>query len=328
MDIEKFESREKTKKIPNVLVCIQQKSLGRKLTYSVFAFMILFGLFVGSAFVSPVMAKVVSNIPYLGQVFQSKPIVELIDEKLRVKGYNVGSISTRYQPEKVLEVSIDGPDDYYNEVKDDVEKTVKGILESKGYDAYSIKVNKMIVSEKGGYVLNEEETKEKNLLENEVTKKLNQLNYKFDMTEVDPTENAIFINIVGSEEYYNSVREEIEKTAVQVVEANNYKGYRINVSRVTVEVTYADKGAQIIPAISEGLMSKKEFKVTGVSYKSNPLTFIITTSILSSDPTAKTLGIEIESMINEFMTSEEISSILENEPYEIIVNSTNNKKIN
>jgi hypothetical protein len=58
------------------------------------------------------------------------------------------------------------------------------------------------------------------------------------------------------------------------------------------------------------------------------LSFIISTSILSSDPTAKALGTEIESMIVEFLESEEISPILDNEPYEIIVNSKDNKKIN
>ncbi|MBT2733465.1 DUF4030 domain-containing protein [Bacillus sp. ISL-7] len=62
--------------------------------------------------------------------------------------------------------------------------------------------------------------------------------------------------------------------------------------------------------------------------KDKPLSFIISTSILSSDPTAIALGTEIESMIVEFLQSEDISPILDNEPYEIIVNSKDNKKIN
>ncbi|WP_191277029.1 DUF4030 domain-containing protein [Neobacillus kokaensis] len=80
--------------------------------------------------------------------------------------------------------------------------------------------------------------------------------------------------------------------------------------------------------IADGLMAKKEFKVTGVGYKDKPLSFIITTSVLSSDPTAKAHGTKLESLIVEFLQSEEISPIVDNEPYEITVNSKDNKKIN
>ncbi|WP_408011422.1 DUF4030 domain-containing protein [Pseudalkalibacillus sp. A8] len=263
INVETFESQEKM--IPTKLVRIKQISLVRKLTYSVLAFIILFGLFVGSAFVSPAMANVVSNIPYMGQIFQSKPILGLINDELKEKGYNIGSIGIRYQPKKVIEVSIEGSDDYYKEVKDDVEKIVKGILKSRGYDAYSLNVNKFVA--KKDYVL-------------------------------------------------------------KVANTNEFKIYTTNVTGVPVNATKADKGTQIISTINEGLMSKKEYKVTEVGYTNKPLTFIIKTSILSSDPTAETLGTEIETMITEFVTSEEVSSILENEPYEIIVNSKDNKKIN
>lgn len=148
------------------------------------------------------------------------------------------------------------------------------------------------------------------------------------MVQVDPTEKAMFINIVGSKKYYNTIQEAVEKIALEVANVNKYIGYRINVTKVTVEVKKAGKEAQIISAITEGLMSKKEYKVTEVGHKTKPLTFIIKTSILSSDPTAKALGTEIESMILELLTFEEISPILDNEPYEIIVNSKDNKKIN
>jgi hypothetical protein len=219
-----------------------------------------------------------------------------------------------------------GSEPYYNEVKDDVENIVNGILESRGYDAYSLNVNKYTT--KSDYVLNDEETKEKGLLEDEVANRLKQSNYQFDRIQVDPTEKTMFINIVGSKEYYHSIQDAVEKTALEVADAHKYKDYKVNVTRVTVEVKIADKRTQVLPAIAEGLMSKKEFKVTGVSYKSKPFSIIIKTSILSSDLTAKTLGAKIESEIDDFLTSEEISSILEDEPIEVIVNSKDNKKIN
>ncbi|MFD5853487.1 DUF4030 domain-containing protein [Cytobacillus pseudoceanisediminis] len=303
-----------------------QRGFGKKVIYTCSAAVLLFGLLIGSASVSPTIANVVSQIPYLGQIFESKDIVIVITEELKSKGYDTSSAGIRYHPEKIIEVSIEGSDEYFNNVKDGVEKIVRRILKSKGYDAYSIKVNKYVA--KSDYVLNEEEKKEKNILENKVAKELKQLDFKFDTVQVDPTEKVMFINIVGSKKYYDTIQDAVEKTALEVAKVNKFKGYRIIVTRVTVEVTKAGKEAQIISAITEGLMSKKEFKVSGVGFKSKPLTFIVTTSILSSDPTAKALGAEIESMIVEFLTSEEISTILENEPYEIIINSKDEKKIN
>jgi hypothetical protein len=303
-----------------------QRSLGKKVIYFSSAAVLLFGLLIGSTFVSPAMAKVVSKIPYLGQIFESKSLIIVISEELRAKGYNTISTGIRYESEKIVEVSIDGSDDYYNEVKDDVEKIVNGILKSRGYDAYSVKVNKFVP--RSDYVLNDKEAKEKNALEGEVTKKLRQLDYKFDMVQVDPTEKAMFINIVGSKKYYNTIQDAVEKVAKEIAETNHYTGYKIKVTRVTTEVRVADKASEIISVVTEGLISKKEYKVTGVGYKSKPLRIMINTSVQSSNPTAKELAMKIETEINEFLKSEDVLSILGDETYEIIVYSKDKKKIN
>ncbi|MFP3511038.1 DUF4030 domain-containing protein [Peribacillus sp. SIMBA_075] len=199
---------------------------------------------------------------------------------------------------------------------------MKGILKSKGYDAYSVKVSKELAL--NDYVLNEEEIK----LGREITNKLKQLDYKFDPILIFPRAKVISINIDGSRKYYDAVKDDVEKAAIDVTELNNYKDYSIDVNRSTVKIAKADTGALITPAIAEGLMSKKDFKVTGVGYKEKPLSFIISTSIPSSDPEAKALGSEIESMIVEFLKSEEILSILGEESYEINVKSKDKKKIN
>jgi hypothetical protein len=67
---------------------------------------------------------------------------------------------------------------------------------------------------------------------------------------------------------------------------------------------------------------------TRISYKRKPLTFIINTSELSSNPQSKQLGAEMEGVIVGFLQSDEIAEILANEEYSIIVNSKDNKKIN
>ncbi|MES9685866.1 DUF4030 domain-containing protein, partial [Gottfriedia acidiceleris] len=97
---------------------------------------------------------------------------------------------------------------------------------------------------------------------------------------------------------------------------------------VTVEVRESDKGSKIIPAISEGLMSKKEYKVTEIGYKSKPLIIMVSTSIKSSDLTAKELGMKIDKEINEYLKTEDILSILGDEKVKVIVYSKDKKKIN
>ena len=295
------------------------------LMYSGVAVLML-GLFVGSAFVSPTMARVMASIPYLSLIFESEPISSIIHEELESKGYGVSSTGAVYKPEKILEVRLEGSDAEFNEAKEDVEKIVKRILKSRNYDDYTVQVKKELVRDE--YVLNEQQLQEQTILNTEVTKRIQELDYTFDMVQTDPTEKVIFINIVGSKTYYEDIRNDVEKMALEAARLNNYPNYKINVMRVTTEFRKTDIGAQITRTIAEGLLSKKEYKVTGIAYKSKPLTFIISTSIEEDNAAAQELADNIETTIVDFLMSGEIVSILNNEPYEIVVYSKDEKKLN
>ncbi|WP_176547350.1 DUF4030 domain-containing protein [Bacillus sp. AFS053548] len=271
------------------------------------------------------MAEVISKIPYLSLIFKSKPLEQMIWEELKKRGYKIGIFCITYLP-KTIHIWVDESESYYNEVKDGIKKTVDKILQSKGYNSYSVNITKY--QERKDYELNVAEKKEKTVLESEITKKLTNLNYPFNMVQADPTEDTIFINMEGSKKYYNEVKRDVEQVAKEIAESNHYPGYKIKVTRVTVEVRATDKGSQIIPAIAEGLLSKKEYKVTGVGYKSKPLIIMISTSIQSSDLTAKELGMKIDKEINEYLKSEDILSILGDEKVKVIVYSMDKKKIN
>lgn len=298
----------------------------KKVAYSSGVAVLICGLFIGSAFVSPTMEAIASKIPYLNLIFHSKSVVEVITEELKNKGYKSSSAGISYSPKKFVSLSLDLSDKEFKKAKPEVENIVRRILKSRGYDAYSIRVSKFEPNE--DYVPSEEEKKEMTVLNQEVTKKLNLLHYKFDHVQTDPTEHTIFINIGTSKDYYNSVKDDVEKVMQETVSANHYKGYKIKVTNVSVTVRKADKGSQITSLLAEGLMSKKEFKVTGVGYKSKPLTLIIQTSVRSSDSKAKELGKKLDQMIVDFLNSKEISAIVKNEPYVIIIKSKDDKKIN
>ncbi|MES9682616.1 hypothetical protein ABWK22_06765, partial [Gottfriedia acidiceleris] len=211
----------------------KQRALGRKILYCSSVAVLLFSLFISSAFISPTMAEVISKIPYLSLIFKSKPLEQVIWKELKERGYKIGSFGITYSP-KTIHIWVDGSESYYNEVKDGIKKTVDEILQSKGYDSYSVKISKY--QERKDYELNETEKKEKTVLESEITKKLTTLNYTFNMVQADPTENTIFINMEGSKTYYNDVKRDVEQLAKKIAETNHYPGYKIKVTRVTVEV--------------------------------------------------------------------------------------------
>lgn len=301
-------------------------SLPKKLKIFSSVAVILAVLLVSSAFVSPSMARVASSIPYLGVIFQSEPIGRVISEKLTDAGYEVSGTSIRAHPEKKVEVVLAGTAKGFDEAKEAVENLTEEILLSKGYDAYTVEVSPEQTN--NDYHLTEKEMTEKNLLDQEVTAKLEEDGYQFDRVFTDPAEQSIFINITGTEEYFESVKQAVEKAANEAVTSNNYTGYTIIPTRVESKIATIDKGAMIIPSMAEGLLSKKEYKVTGLAYKNDPLTFIIRTSLSSSDPDSTNLVTEIENVIVEYTESAEISSILNGEDYHIVIENKDGQKMN
>ncbi|WP_141604268.1 DUF4179 domain-containing protein [Terrilactibacillus laevilacticus] len=92
--------------------------VGKKIAYICCAAILLFALLLSSAFVSPAIAKVVSKIPYLSLIFESKPVVVIIMENLEEKGYKNIGIGISYVPKKNIQITVEGSAKYYNEVKE------------------------------------------------------------------------------------------------------------------------------------------------------------------------------------------------------------------
>lgn len=95
-----------------------------------------------------------------------------------------------------------------------------------------------------------------------------------------------------------------------------------------MEVIKAGKGAEIAPILEEGLLSKKEFKVTSIGYTTDSLTFSIYTSIDSTDSKSRESIKTLKNTINEFLQSKEIKTIVEGEPVTIKIFNKDNKIIN
>ncbi|SFG83546.1 hypothetical protein [Sporolactobacillus nakayamae] len=117
-------------------------SLKKKSLAIAAAVAIVIAVFVGSAFISPAMAEVASKIPNFNRIFHSKNILTVITNDLKAKHYQIEGTGIRYSPRKEIGVWVDGSEQYFNQVKEDIKAQVEQIMESRGYDAFVVRVER------------------------------------------------------------------------------------------------------------------------------------------------------------------------------------------
>jgi hypothetical protein len=297
-------------------------NLGKKMIYGCGAVVILFGMLIGSAFVSPVMAEVVSKIPYFGKLVESKSIGSVIFEELQEKGYRVEGVGASFQGKKKINIRLEGPESYYNQVKDEVEKTVKDVLKSRKYDAYSVKVNKsqeFVDTDK-------KETEMVLRLSDSITQELEKHHYAY--LFLGFSEETITIELPNS--VSDEDVQEIKQLINDIVKANHAGPYSIKVKMVDLEKREQGiRWAEILNAVGEDLLGKKEYKVTGLAYSVDPgPELVIKTSLKNGDADAKEFAENLEAVIEEFLKTEKLVSTADNDSYTITILNKKGKKIN
>jgi hypothetical protein len=303
-------------------------SLRKKIIYFSGAAVLLFGLFIGSAFISPTMAEVASKIPYLNQLFVSKPIIDVISEELRRK-YNIDGVGIQLIPKKKVEVAIVGTEEYYNDVKDDVEKTIKDILTSRNYDAFTVNVYKQNPYRGIENPKQLEFDRQSGELMDAIYEELEK--YDFTVLSVgvrnNDKEKLVELDVPNTEPRVD----EIKKVVQSVIEEKNIGAFSIKVYKIDMEKREQEaRWRTVIQTIAEGLMSQKEYKVKGVGYSNHPspMTITIKTTVSSSAPEARELGNKIEKMVVDFINSTEAKKAVKDDPYKIIVYSKDKKELN
>ncbi|MDP1420085.1 DUF4030 domain-containing protein [Peribacillus simplex] len=301
-------------------------SLGRKFTYSVCSVALLFTLFIGSAFFSPAMAEVVSKIPYLSKIFHSEPINRIIWGELEEKGYEINGVSGNASH---ILIKLNGSEQYFQDVHEEVKEIAAKILKSNEYDRYTIKVKREIDIE-----VPPTSEREKAIGEalNRINDQLIKLNFNvLSYGASYPSENSnkviIEIDVPNTEKRI----EEIKEITNEILRVKNIESYSIKINKIDlIQREKEAKWSEIFPTIYEGLTARSEYKVTGLTYSFHPapLQIIISTSIYSSDKDAPEKVHIIEKTINEFLNSKEIKSKIDGEPYKIIIRSKDKQKIN
>ncbi|WHX66290.1 DUF4030 domain-containing protein [Peribacillus frigoritolerans] len=318
-DIEKLESQERNKN-PILSTRIRKVSLIRKLAYSGIALIILFGLFISSAFVSPAMAKVASKIPYLGQIFENKNnIVLLISEELRAKGYKKTGVGVSF-PKKEIEIAIQGSEKYFNDVKSDVDDITKDILKSKGYDAYTVKVSRY--TERVDVPHSEEDKKQL-----EILLSLDKASEKYKLLGIGIlAQKIVEVEIPDTEKR----TDEIEQYVQNIIQLKTNDQYTVKFKKVNMKKREQEgRWSDILDTVSEDLLGKKDYNVRMVGYSVHPepeIQMFITLS--RSDENAKAFAQQLEKIIDDFLQSEQMKSRVKNDPYHITIFDKDDKIIN
>ncbi len=298
----------------------------RKLMYTGVAVIILFCFLIGSAFISPVMAEVVSKIPYLSKIFHSEPIINIVMNELQKKGYKIAGVASI---SKKIYISVDESEAYIEENRDDIESIASEILKAKQYNAYTIEVERQVNND-----VPEASDRDKALDESLEKIKKELTAQQFNILSIGfmyPSPNAKTVNIeigINTKESEQRIEQIKEIVAASLGDVGDYsiKIERINLAERDKDAVWSE----IIAAIYEGLSAKKKNQVTGIAYSFHPapLEITIKTSINSSDKELDTKVGNIEETINEFLNTKEMKDKIADEKYRIIIRSKDKKRIN
>jgi Protein of unknown function (DUF4030) len=305
----------------------KQKGWVKKWFYASSAAVLIIGLLVGSALVSPAMANVVAKIPYLGSIFEFKgDIVIEISEELREKGYKVNGLGVSY-PEKVIRIGIEGDEDYYTKVRPEVEKVVLGLLESRDYDAYTVKVNRYKERKVPQKDKETQQISEKlQLIDSGVREELGKRNIEMLQLAYSANPKRIEINVPSTEKRL----EEIKQVVRDVLSANHIPSIQVDIKKINMKKKEQDRRwREILQNVSDDLLGKKEYKVRMVGYSVHPEPEIQAFITLSSkDDQAKDFARELEGVIDEFLKSDQMKEKIKGDDYHINIYSKEDKIIN
>jgi hypothetical protein len=291
-----------------------------------------FCLFIGAAFVSPAVAQIASEIPYLSNIFKSKPLMEEIEQVLNEKGITHEGFGVSIS-EKEIYVKIKGPESYYRTVKQPTEEAISEILKYKNFDAYSIKVTHGNSPEEEELQRQFREVEEKS---KEQTQKLEVIaehvyeilaEFGYGEHGVGVREDIIHLDYILTTD---TRVEEMKARIIDRLAQEGYPGYKVKV--YLYDPSLDDRGERFSPlfhTMSEGLTSKKEFKVdlVGFTNKHKDRFYIsVQTSIQPSDRDKEETLDKIEKAIRDFLLSEEALAAIQNDQYEIVIHSKKQKE--
>ncbi|SDO25627.1 Protein of unknown function [Psychrobacillus sp. OK028] len=297
-----------------------EKSAGRKRGWRksqfVVAAVISLVVLMGSVFLNPAMAEVISKIPYVGQIFH-KPIQVVISETLEKEGYKLAGIGMgMWEQKAIFDIGLEGTEEYVKQEEDKVIKILTETLEKRGYDNYELMVS---------------DTNEASSELKEIGKQREELSEKlmsdlqgagYSIMNVNAHSPVVEVYIPIADE---AMKVEIYKAAIELLKTNSTPKQVQIITQDVSEQELENQWMPVMKSIEEEFFLKKEYQVADIrySYKTEKVSITIMTNMKSSDAKTKETVTKIRKEITEFLDSEEVKIETNNQKYELIVQDKN-----
>lgn len=166
---------------------------------------------------------------------------------------------------------------------------------------------------------------------NKVTEKIHEKYKELEFGIGSNSEKELVIQVEGNEEYFNSVKMDMESIAKSVIKSSPLKDYivvveRLDLSFISEEVKNINKELlHLTSTLMEGL---KDYDVLGNINTDYQKSITIQTSIKSLDKDALKLAREIEEKVNVILHSNELNSVSRIDLYKVFILDTKGKVVN
>ncbi|UOQ48757.1 DUF4179 domain-containing protein [Gracilibacillus caseinilyticus] len=307
-------------------------SLGKKITYLCSAAVIFISLLMGSTFVSPIMAKVMSNVPLLNQILQSMDQTEDRKEMLN-EFYSKVSETLNKNYEGVVSVSLsrmftyDPPEinigaenktfeqDYGEEIK----RVINDLADSFHIDEVKISIE---VQNNDFADISKEDKEEMELSEqlfNIAEEVLQQKGYKLGMMSVDAENPILQIEVRDTQQQFNKEKDDVESLVHDAIYNKTDLEYEVEITGRS-EAEIRDQNWQPIFSSVMDEVNKQYSEMNGFAYSFHPepLQIILKTS-LSDGEQAKKLAEEIAKYAREVIEVKRDTLTVEKIPYKIMI---------
>ncbi|WP_010650339.1 DUF4179 domain-containing protein [Oceanobacillus massiliensis] len=309
----------------------------KKLIYIIGAAAIFLSVMIGSVYSSPALAAVISEVPILSNMFNVKPISERIYSELEKKDYETDylqNIDISYFPDKVIVLNIGGPEGYFDQFQFGIAHTVERFLKEEGYDEFTFQIVKQ--EETSEYKYSASQKREIEKMEKAINEVLDKNDISPSFIAVTPNEKTAHIQANTSLDDEDALIKESDNIKNLLNQELSDTNYEFHVLAEGNNISYGDgiimkkvvgtNIATVIPILSQELMGKEEYKVNGIAHKGkDPVSIIIRTSLTNSD---KDHAKYLEDTVSELLKSEELSTMIEDLSYDIIILSKDEKKLN
>ncbi|MDM5455423.1 DUF4179 domain-containing protein [Peribacillus simplex] len=339
---DEISNRIKSKVYERILKDKRKWSLSKKITFSGSVAIIILFLLVGSAFVSPAMAKVVSKVSFINQIVQSlketddrngkldalyDEISKTLYENKEYKGKVEVGMSWLFSSEPPSFTVWVGDEDFKQEHEDEIKDIILKCAKS-----YKIDGVEVVVEVRDNVEPNEKNKELEKLTDELLTitqEVVKEKGYTILASGVstNPKEVSIKVGIEGTEQDYKEVKNQIEKQVHDVIYAKKHEKYEVEVKRESEDEIKDQNWQPIFTAVMEE--THKKFKVTNgfaYSFHPKPLEIILKTS-LSKGEENKEQAERIEEYARQVVEIKRKELSVEAIPYKIIIRDKEHKKL-